>query len=80
MWATLIVHPHHISSLKLMHMDHIDCVSKKLMCARVIYFMLLWMSCDYIWLTHCLYLAISMAQSTIRDRLLFFAIHPEGFT
>ena len=48
MWATLIVHPHHISSLKLMHMDHIDCVSKKLMCARVIYFMLLWMSCDYL--------------------------------
>ena len=26
------------------------------------------------------YLAINMAQSIIRDRLLFFAVHFEGFT
>ena len=32
------------------------------------------------WVTHCSYLAISMAQSIIMNRLLFFAVHFEGFT
>ena len=34
----------------------------------------------FFWRYVCSYLAISMAQNIIRDWLLFFAVHFEGFT